>query len=94
MDLIRRRATSDLWTATSRLIFKSIPEDKYETILETLQRLGYQQRKIKIGETPFTMQIDFLEQDRFGGDLIGEFELSIVDMNRLVTIMCFDGRRR
>ncbi len=27
------------------LNFKSIPEDKYETILETLRRLGYVQRK-------------------------------------------------
>ena len=56
------------------LNFKSIPEDKYETILAALQRLGYRQRRnaqgkdipasfektIKVGEIPFTMQIDFL----------------------------------
>jgi hypothetical protein len=62
------------------LNFKSIPEDKYETILETLQRLGYTQRKnahgkeipasfektIKVRETPFTMQIDFLAGE-YGG---------------------------
>lgn len=62
------------------LNFKSIPEDKYETILETLHRLGYAQRKnaqgkeipasfektIKVGEIPFTMQIDFLAGE-YGG---------------------------
>jgi hypothetical protein len=62
------------------LNFKSIPEDKYETILETIQRLGYRQRKnvqgedipasfektINVGETPFTMQIDFLAGE-YGG---------------------------
>lgn len=62
------------------LNFKSIPEDKYETILETLQRLGYVQRKnaqgkdlpasfektTKVDETPFTMQIDFLAGE-YGG---------------------------
>jgi hypothetical protein len=62
------------------LNFKSIPEDKYETILETIQRLGYRQRKnvqgedipasfektIIVGETPFTMQIDFLAGE-YGG---------------------------
>ena len=62
------------------LNFKSIPEDKYETILETLRRLGYVQRKnaqgkevpasfvktIKVGDTPFTMQIDFLAGE-YGG---------------------------
>ena len=62
------------------LNFKSIPEDKYETILETLQRLGYRQRKnvhgkdipasfektIKVGQIPFTMQIDFLAGE-YGG---------------------------
>ena len=51
------------------LNFKNIPEDRYETILETLQRLGYQQRKniqgndipasfaktMKMVGTPFTM---------------------------------------
>ena len=62
------------------LNFKHIPEDKYETILETLTRIGYVQRKnvsgklipasfekiIKVGETPFTMQIDFLAGE-YGG---------------------------
>jgi len=62
------------------LNFKSIPEDSYETILETLRRIGYIQRKnaqgrdvpasfektIKMGETPFTMQIDFLAGE-YGG---------------------------
>ena len=62
------------------LNFKSIPEDKYETIHETLHRLDYAQRKnaqgkevpasfektIKVGEIPFTMQIDFLAGE-YGG---------------------------
>ena len=62
------------------LNFKHIPEDKYETILETLSRIGYVQRKnasgklipasfekiIKVGDTPFTMQIDFLAGE-YGG---------------------------
>jgi hypothetical protein len=62
------------------LNFQRIPEDKYETILETLNRLGYSQRKstsgkavpasfektVKIGETTFTMQIDFLAGE-YGG---------------------------
>lgn len=62
------------------LNFNSIPEDKYETILETLQRLGYAQRKnaqgkaipasfektINVGETPFTMQVNFLAGE-YGG---------------------------
>ncbi len=62
------------------LNFRHIPEDKYETILETLTRLGYLQRKnasgkpipasfektIKVGDTPFAMQIDFLAGE-YGG---------------------------
>lgn len=62
------------------LNFRSIPEDKYETILETLRRIGYVQRRnaqgknipasfektIQVGETPFTMQIDFLAGE-YGG---------------------------
>ena len=56
------------------------PEEKYETIAETLTRIGYAQRTnaagksipasfqktIKIGDVPFTMQIDFLAGE-YGG---------------------------
>jgi hypothetical protein len=75
------------------LNFKSIPEDKYETILETLQRLGYEQRKnaqgreipasfektIKLGDTPFTMQIDFLAGE-YGGTAKNHRHQKVQDM--------------
>lgn len=62
------------------LNFKRIPEEKYETIVETLTRIGYAQRTnaagkpipasfqktIKIGDVPFAMQIDFLAGE-YGG---------------------------
>ena len=62
------------------LNFKRIPEEKYETIVETLARIGYTQRTnaagkpipasfqktIKIGDVPFAMQIDFLAGE-YGG---------------------------
>jgi hypothetical protein len=62
------------------LNFKRIPEEKYETIVETLTRIGYVQRTnaagksipasfqktIKIGDVPFAMQIDFLAGE-YGG---------------------------
>lgn len=62
------------------LNFRRIPEEKYETILETLARIGYAQRTnaagkpipasfqktINVGEVPFTMQIDFLAGE-YGG---------------------------
>ena len=62
------------------LNFKQIPEEKYETIVETLTRIGYAQRTnaagkpipasfqktIKIGDVPFAMQIDFLAGE-YGG---------------------------
>ena len=75
------------------LNFKNIPEDKYETILETLQRLGYQQRQniqgkdipasfvktMKVGETSFTMQIDFLAGE-YGGTAKNHRHQKVQDM--------------
>jgi hypothetical protein len=75
------------------LNFKHIPEDKYETILETLTRLGYVQRKnasgkeipasfektIMKGETPFTMQIDFLAGE-YGGSAKSHRHQKVQDM--------------
>ena len=67
------------------LNFKRIPEEKYETIVETLTRIGYAQRTnatgkpipasfqktIKIGDVPFAMQIDFLAGDVQHSDVEG-----------------------
>jgi hypothetical protein len=75
------------------LNFKHIPEDKYETILETLTRLGYVQRTnasgkaipasfvktIKVGSTPFTMQIDFLAGE-YGGTATSHRHQKVQDM--------------
>lgn len=75
------------------LNFKNIPEHKYETILEILQRLGYQQRKntqgkeipasfakaVQIGEAPFMMQIDFLAGE-YGGTAKNHRHQKIQDM--------------
>ncbi len=75
------------------LNFKNIAEDKYETILETLTRLGYVQRTnaadkpipasfektIKLGEAPFTMQIDFLAGE-YGGTAKSHRHQKVQDM--------------
>lgn len=75
------------------LNFKRIPEDRYETILETLGRLGYSQRKsvsgkpvpasfekaIKIAEVTFTMQIDFLAGE-YGGTAKNHRHQEVQDM--------------
>ena len=75
------------------LNFRRIPEDKYETILETLKRIGYDQRKnasgkpipasfektIKAGEVPFRMQIDFLAGE-YGGTAKSHRHQKVQDM--------------
>lgn len=62
------------------LDFRHIPEDAYETILETIQRIGYSQRTnaagkpipasfqktVNVDGIPYTMQLDFLAGE-YGG---------------------------
>jgi hypothetical protein len=75
------------------LNFQRIPGDKYETILETIARLGYSQRKgvsgkaipasfektVKAGEVTFTMQIDFLAGE-YGGTAKNRRHQEVQDM--------------
>ena len=75
------------------LNFKHIPEDQYETILEKLTRLGYVQRTnasgkaiptsfektTTVGDTPFTMQIDFLAGE-YGGTATSHRHQKVQDM--------------
>jgi hypothetical protein len=75
------------------LNFQRIPEDKYETILETLVRLGYSQRKsasgkpvpasfekaVRLNEVTFTMQIDFLAGE-YGGTAQNHRHQEVQDM--------------
>jgi hypothetical protein len=65
------------------LNFRGIPEDAYETILETIHRLGYAQRKnvagkaipasfektVSVESVPYVMQVDFLAGE-YGGNAI------------------------
>lgn len=75
------------------LNFRRIPEEKYETILETLARIGYAQRTnaagkpipasfqktINVGEVPFTMQIDF-PAGEYGGTAKSHRHQKVQDM--------------
>jgi hypothetical protein len=75
------------------LNFRGIPEEAYETLLETIRRLGYRQRKnaagkpipasfektVTVGSVPYVMQVDFLAGE-YGGNAKSHRHQRVQDM--------------
>jgi len=75
------------------LNFRGIPEEAYETLLETICRLGYGQRKntagksipasfektVTVGSVPYVMQVDFLAGE-YGGNAKSHRHQRVQDM--------------
>jgi hypothetical protein len=75
------------------LDFRGIPEEAYETILETIHRLGYAQPKnaagkpipasfektVTVGSVPYVMQVDFLAGE-YGGNAKSHRHQRVQDM--------------
>lgn len=75
------------------LNFRGIPEEAYETILETIQRLGYAQRRnaagkpipasfektVTVEDVPHRMQVDFLAGE-YGGNAKSHRHQRVQDM--------------